>query len=89
MSVHTTTIEDLYKLEDLCHKDIESAKIPADLWAEFEEQVEEQIDDEEKQILEFIRKQILIQKRLRRLSKLPSSRLHSLRRNICRPRLLS
>jgi hypothetical protein len=79
--------EDLYKLEDHCHEHIENAKISADFWAEFEEQVGDQIDDEEKQILEYIRKQALIQKRLRRLSRLPSSRLHSIKRNRCRPRM--
>jgi len=81
-------IEDLYKLEDLCRQHTENVKIPADLWAEFEEQVDEQIDDEEKQILDCIRKQILIQKRLRRLSRLPASRLHSPKCNRCRPRML-
>ena len=81
-------IEDLYKLEDKCRQDVESAHIPADLWADFEEEVDEEIDDEERQILDYIRKQVLVQKRLRRLSTLPSSRLHSLKRNRCRPRML-
>jgi hypothetical protein len=87
MSVDNNAVDDLYKLEDLCHEDVGNVMIPANLWAEFEDQVAEQADDEEKQILEYIRRQALIQKRLRRQSGLPTSRLHSQKRNRCRPRM--
>jgi hypothetical protein len=88
MSADNSALDDLYRLEDLCHEDIENVMIPANLWAEFEDEVAEQADDEEKQILEYIQRQALIQKRLRRLSRLPSSRLHPQKRNRCRPRML-
>jgi hypothetical protein len=87
MSVDNDAIDDLYKLEDLCHEDAENVMIPANQWAEFEDQVAEQADGEERQILEYIQRQALSQKRLRRLSRLPSSRLHSKKRNRCRPRM--
>jgi len=88
MSADTTTTERLHNPEDSSQEDIGNIEISAHLGTGCEERVDEQLDDEEEQILEYIRKQSLIQRRLRRLNRLPSSRLHSSKLNRCRPRTL-